>query len=457
MLIWINVLYQYKKCNSHSIERQNTSIATLTIYQNQLSNMKPIISKINVDSIFFYLLGAFILTLPYNISTWWVGTFSIILFLLTLVNPLREKSVRTIIHERSLQILFIFILFTYISVSWSESPILFNGDLQTNIGRFKYYFLIIPAIYLSNLTKRDINNLFTIIALAPSLSILLYYTNYFDITSIFAAHNQSSDLILRHYLIQNFFILFSILYLYINTFTAIEENNYNKLLAYVPMLLIACFSLVIDERTDSRLMDLALILILITVPFYYLKPKKYFLLLFILLTASTVIITTSDSFQRGIKSFNQAVSSDIYTQSWGHRLGYTIIGIKIFKDNPVIGRGINDISSQIQRFAEEQPKYFIGENRKRFHNEHINILIASGIVGYMLLIYSFLILFKIKIKDKSIYIFKNITIIVFLFLMLGEHYLSLKSTTNFLSILIALFITYKNIEQNQEKPSSTLK
>jgi hypothetical protein len=36
------------------------------------------------------------------------------------------------------------------------------------------------------------------------------------------------------------------------------------------------------------------------------------------------------------------------------------------------------------------------------------------------------------------------------FLMMGEHYLSLKSTTNFFSILIALFIAYKNIEKAQE-------
>lgn len=418
--------------------------------------MKKVFSKINTDSIFFYILVIFILTLPYNISTWWTGAFSIILFLITLTNPLRKKSVRTIIHERSLQILFIFILFTYASVLWSESPTLFNGDLKTNIGRFKYYFLIVPAIYLSNLTKRDIKNLFTIIALAPSLSILLYYTNYFDITSIFAAQNQSSDLILRHYLIQNFFILFSILYLYINTFTAIEENNYNKLLAYVPMLLIACFSLVIDERTDSRLMDLALILLFITVPFYYLTAKKYFLLIFILLTVTTVLLTNSASFQRGIENFNQAITTDTYTQSWGHRLGYKIIGIEIFTENPVIGRGINDISRPIYKKAEDKPKYFTGEFQRHFHNEHINILVAVGIFGYILLIYFLFFLFKLNIKDKNIYVFKNITIIIMSFLMLGEHYLSFKSTTNFFSILIALFITYKYLEKTQEN-SATIK
>ena len=418
--------------------------------------MEKVLSKINVDSVFFYTLSVFILTLPYNISNWWIGTFSIILLLVTLANPSRKKAISTVLHERPLQILFIFILFTYVSVLWSESPALFNGDLKTNIGRFKYYFLIIPAIYLSNLSRKDIKNIFTVIALAPSLSILLYYTNYFDITSIFAAQNQSSDLILRHYLIQNFFILFSILYLYINTFTAIEENNYSKLLIYVPMLLIACLSLVIDEKTDSRLIDLALILILITVPFYYLKPKKYFLLFFILLTVAIVLMTNSVSFQKGIKSFNQAVTTGTYTESWGHRLGYKIIGIEIFTENPIIGRGINDISRLIYKKAEDKPKYFTGEFQRHFHNEHINILVAVGIFGYILFIYFLLFLFKLNIKDKSINVFKNITISTMLFLMIGEHYLSFKSTTNFFSILIALFITYKYLEKTQEN-SITIK
>ena len=144
-------------------------------------------------------------------------------------------------------------------------------------------------------------------------------------------------------------------------------------------------------------------------------------------------------------------------ESWGHRLGFTIIGIEIFKENPVIGRGINDLSSQIQKFAEEQPKYLLGTNLMRFHNEHINIAVAVGIVGYVLLIYFLFFLFKLNIKDKNINVFKNTTIIIMFFLMIGEHYLSFKSTTNYFSILIALFITYKSLEQTQENHSTTIK
>ena len=419
--------------------------------------MKQIFSKINVDSIFFYILAIFILTLPYNISNWWVGTFSIILILTTLTNPLRTKAASTILYERSLQILFIFILFTYISVLWSKSPVLFNGDLQTNIGRFKYYFLIIPAIYLSNLSKKDINKLFVIIASAPVLSIILYYTNYLGISNIVAAENENSGLIFRNHLIQSFFILFSILFLYINIFSAIETKKYNKLFLYLPLFLIASLSLAIDPRTDSRLMDLAFILILITVAFYYLPAKIYFPLLLIVLITSSLLITNSSSFQTGINNFTQTIESDTYEASWGHRTGYILAGIEIFRENPIIGRGINDISRPTNKKAEDKPKYFTGSILRHFHNEHINILVAVGISGYILLIYFLLFLFRLKIKDKNIYVFKNITIIIMFFLMMGEHYLSFKSTTNFFSILIALFITYKNLEKTQENSSSTLK
>jgi len=418
--------------------------------------MEKVLSKINVDSVFFYTLSVFILTLPYNISNWWIGTFSIILLLVTLANPSRKKAISTVLHERPLQILFIFILFTYVSVLWSESPALFNGDLKTNIGRFKYYFLIIPAIYLSNLSKRDIKNLFIVIASAPALSIFLYYTNYLGISNIIASSTPNSGLIFRKDLIQNFYILFSILFLYINIFSTIETKIYKKLFLYMPLFLIISLSLVIDPRTESRLMDITFLLILISVPFYYLPTKIYFPILLILLITSSLVITNNSSFQTGIRNLTQTIESDIYMSSWGQRTGYMLSGIEIFKENPVIGRGINDITRPINKSAEDKPKYFTGEFQRHFHNEHINILVAVGIIGYMLLIYFLFFLFKLNIKDKNINVFKNITIIIMFFLMIGEHYLSFKSTTNFFSILIALFITYKYLEKAQEN-SITIK
>ncbi len=404
------------------------------------------LSKTRADSVFFYTLAIFILGIPYNIGAWWVGTFSIILFLLTLINPSRKKSFKIILRERTFQVLFIFILFTYLSVLWSKSPVLFNGDLHTNIGRFKYYFLICPAVYLSNLSKNDINKIFIVIALAPALSIILYYTNHFGISNIFF---QNKNSILSHYLIQNFFILFSILFLYIKVLSIIKLKKYNKLFIYIPLFLVACISLVIDKRTDSRLMDLIFILILAITPLYYLSKKLYIPLLIIIAATSSLLILNTNSFERGINSFSRAITKNVYKSSWGHRTGYILTGIEIFRKSPFIGNGINDISRLIGKVVKEKPEYFKGEYQRHFHNGHINILAAVGIFGYLLLIYFLILLFRLDIKDKNIYVFKNMTIIILFFAMMGEDYLTIKSPTNFLSILIALFITYKHIEHSK--------
>lgn len=409
--------------------------------------MKTIALKDKMDSIFIYTLIAFILTLPYSTNSATVGTFSILLALITFANKQSTTAVKTIIHDHTIKVLFIFILFTYVSTLWSNSPVFFNGDLHTNLGRFKYYFLIIPAIYLSNISKQDINKLFIAIALAPALSIIIYYTNYLGITSIFATQNMDDTLVLHHYLIQNFFIVFSILYLYIGIFQSIKTNNHRKLFIYVPLLLIASISLFIDERTESRLMDLAFILIIITVPFYFVPKKIYIPLLITLLSLSALLVSSQPSFNRGINSFKKAIESNVYTDSWGHRTGYILTGLEIFAEHPIIGRGINDITEPINNKAKEKPEYFKGEHLRHFHNEHINILVASGLIGYLLLLYFLLTLFKLKLKSTNVYIFKNTSIIILLFIMMGEHYLSFKSTTNFFAVLVALFTKLYSLEK----------
>jgi len=181
----------------------------------------------------------------------------------------------------------------------------------------------------------------------------------------------------------------------------------------------------------------------------------YFALIIILLSLSATVIYNYTPFQKGIQNFSQAIQTDTYTGSWGHRLGYAIVGIEIFKKNPIIGRGIDDITRPIETISKTQSKYFVGEHLRYFHNEHINILVATGIVGYLLFLYFILVFFKIRINDKKIHVFKNITIITLMFIMMGDHYLSIKETINFILILITLIVTFKSIDDKETNINKT--
>jgi O-antigen ligase len=340
-------------------------------------------------------------------------------------------------------------LFTYASALWSQSPEFVNDDLNTNIDRFKYYFLIIPSIYLSNLSKKDINRLLLFVAIAPVLSIVIYYTNHLGLTSIFPFKTPDEDLILSHYLVQNFFILLSILYLYIHILSATKTRDYKKAAIYSLLLIVASISLVIHPDTTSRLMVLAFILIIAITPYFYLPKKVFFPLATLITVISISIVAVNPNFQRGIKSLEDAVTSERYVSSWGHRTAFALAGFEMFREHPLFGRGINDFSRPYEKIVEKNPDHF--HNIRRFHNEHINILVATGIVGYALLVIFFISLYRLNIRDRDIHVFKNITVISIFFIMLGEHYLSVKDTTNFIAILITLFVLLRYRENEPEE------
>lgn len=407
--------------------------------------------KVLIDNLQFFLIAIFILSSPYYINNAWIGTFSILLFLLSAFNnPLNLKS---IIYEKTILSLLIFVLFSYLSIFWSEADP-FSGDFNTNFDRFKYYFLIIPGIYFSNLTQERIRLLLRMVAFAPILLVAINYTNYFDFTSIYSIRHGGDFLFLSHYLVTSVFILFSAIYLYIHLFSTIKAHNYKTAFVYFLLFVIVGTSLFIDERTASRLINLTFIIAIGLIPLFYVSNKiKVPIILFILIS-STIYLFNSNSLNRGIQEFSKSIKEDKYQGSWGHRTGFAIVGIKIFMENPIFGRGINDVSSEIVKIKQSEPKYFIGDNAIRFHNGHINFLVQIGLVGYFLLLIFLFTIIKMKINCFDINLFKNMTIFMLLLLMMGEHYLSVKPTTNFLILLISLFILYHKLEYKDKEQSS---
>lgn len=405
------------------------------------------------DRLFFFTLSAFILSIPYNIDPAWVGAFSITLFLLTAFNPTRTRSPRLLLQDRTLVSLFVFILFSYATVLWSQSPEFYNDDLITNLYRFKYYFLIIPAIFLSNLDRHDISKLMAMVAIAPVLSIIIYYTNVLGWTDIFPFREPDADLILSHYLVQNFFILLSILYLYIRLLSAIKSKDIGKASLYGLLFILASISLAIHPDTTSRLMLLAFVILITITPGFYLPKKIYFPLAALVLAISSSVIVSNPSFQRGINSLEEAVTSETYANSWGHRTAFILAGLRMYREHPIIGRGINDFLRPYEEIVKQNPERFY--DLRRFHNEHINILVATGLAGYLLMLTFFIALYRLKIMDSDISVFKNMILICLMFIMLGEQYLSIKETTNLIAIMIALFVLLSDREMDESNVPET--
>ncbi len=395
----------------------------------------------------FFILVLFFLTLPYNIANSQIGLFSILIFLCSIKNI--KNNFRQILNEKAVIYLLVFILFSYLSLLWSELP-LKEGDYHTNIDRFKYYFLIFTGIYFSDLNLIQIKKLFLFIAIAPILSLLVYYSNFFGISNLYASTLPiAGDFkFFSHYLIQNFYILFASLYLYLHVFHSLKSKNIKLVTLYLGLFILVSAALFIDVRTSARLINLAYLLMLIIVPIFYLRARVTILILLPIVLAASIYISLDKNIQRGIHNLKVAITTERYTGSWGARLAFSIIGLKIFIDNPIIGASINDVSHHIVEIKKREPQYY-GDKTIRIHNGHINFLAQIGTIGYILFLIMIHQFYKIKLTDRELFIFKQSSIIIILFIMLGEHYFSIKSTTNFIAIIFALFVlSYKLDQQN---------
>jgi O-antigen ligase len=407
-----------------------------------------------ITRVHFLIISLLIITFPYYISNAWIGTLSILSFLVIIYQ--KSFNLKIILKENSIVILFIFILFTYLSVFWSDVAILGeNSDFNTNINRFKYYFLLIPSIYFSKFSKKDISKLFFFLALSSFPIIIIYYLNSFGYISYYSNHYGGESNILRSDLQENIFILFTAIYIYTYLLISLQKK---KLITSILLFLLLSFvstAMIIDPITNSRITLLVLAIILVIGPIYVFR-KKYLILLPFVFIISILILSQEKSIDRGLNDFRTAINEDNYVSSWGFRTGLVIVGSKIFINNPIFGSGINDTTTDIIKIKISSPKYFKAvKDLLKLHNDHLSILVQTGIIGYALFLYFIYLFFIIKISDHKLNIFKNLFIIAFFIIMIAEHYLTDKYSTNVLAIVFALSVLYNKLDKEKSTDSQS--
>jgi len=413
-----------------------------------LTNIKTYLQPLQ-----YMLIIGIVLTLPY----WGLYSYfkypTILLFLLTLITG--QIDFNNIIKNKVILSLFAFIIFTYLSVLWTSASPVFTWEFELNFDRFKYYFLLIIAIYSTSLTTKQIKSIFFIMALSPLYTVVVYYLNAFGITHVYSAlwYGGESKL-LTHYLVNNFFILYGAIYFYILFFDNLMKKKYKLSILAAFLTILFFISLFIDTITTARLMILVFFMLIIIIPLFYLKRKQVIFVVLLSTIFAALFINTNPGMQKGIKNFSTAISEDKYSGSWGHRLGFAIVGIKIFQENPIIGRGICDVRERTICFAKENPKYFGVNTILHFHNEHIHILVQVGLIGYFLLLIFIFLFLRLSLHDPFLNKLKYAFVFSFLLLMFGEHYLSIWTTSSFFALFIALILLYHKQELNEAKKAS---
>lgn len=182
-------------------------------------------------------------------------------------------------------------------------------------------------------------------------------------------------------------------------------------------------------------------------------------IIFALITSSLISViaynyssTVNKRINQTISSVGKIIENEDFSTSIGQRIGLTMYGYNIFKENIIFGVGVGDFMDETRKIIPEKHKYLADKDHiANPHNTHIQILMQLGLIGYFGLVFIFYRIFSYKNIDaynKDLLIILSISILLYMIPSKLFETFSLPLFVTFVSALISnkkYNITYKEM------------
>ncbi len=311
--------------------------------------------------------------------------------------------IKLIKSENSLfknQIIYILLLFWfYISIrSFFSSEILYS--LKSSVLLIRYFLFFVAVTFILK-NKREIIKKFTIIL--SIFIIMLFIDSFYEFLSGRSVLGQS-DLV--NFRISSFFegryvlgsytskIIFLLIILLNYFYSAQKFRIIFAIISIISLIII----LLSGDRAAFGLFLISLLSIIFLINNDFLDLKKKIIFFFSL----SVILISAFSFSNDFKGrfYHQTLSDlktadKIYYFSKGHQSHWQT-SLKMFKENKLFGKGPN-----MFRKLCDNPKYNSGPKScsTHPHNYYIQLLGETGIIGFSLILYIYLLIIYKLIKQ----------------------------------------------------------
>ena len=390
---------------------------------------------------YFILLYAFCLP----ISRAGVSLSVLSIFLFWILEADFKRKYFEIKNNYFILAIFIFILYSFIAVLWSSDKI-----FALEYVKKYYHFLIIPIIFTS-LKKEYIDKVFSAFLLGMLISEITSYGIFFELwrkegispndPSPFMDHSNYST-----YLAFTVFILMH---------KIIHTDDLKWKLAYSIFFLFSTSNLFLN---GGRTGQFSFLITLCVIGFLNFKNKLKAVVLFISL-GTTIFVSAynlspvfKDRFDYFLHDVEVMINEKDFSNSFSLRVALWISGLEASKHNLIFGSGIGDERENanyiLQKFNISNDNFKQEtENSIDFHNMYVQYIVQLGIVGLIIILLIFYLLFKLDIRDK---VYKNL-LIIFLILyfchsMLGNSFHINQSMVLFV-LFSSIFITIYKYEK----------
>ena len=410
--------------------------------------MNNYFKNINISRTFYnnyinYFIILYAFCLP--ISRAGISLSIVLIFLFWILEADFKKKYFEIKNNYFILAIFIFILYSFISVLWSSDKI-----FALEYVKKYYHFLIIPIIFTS-LKKEYIDKVFSAFLLGMLISEITSYGIFFELwrkegispndPSPFMDHSNYST-----YLAFTVFILMH---------KIIHTDDLKWKLAYSIFFLFSTSNLFLN---GGRTGQFSFLITLCVIGFLNFKNKLKAVVLFISL-GTTIFVSAynlspvfKDRFDYFLHDVEVMINEKDFSNSFSLRVALWISGLEASKHNLIFGSGIGDERENanyiLQKFNISNDNFKQEtENSIDFHNMYVQYIVQLGIVGVIIILSIFYLLFKLDIRDK---LYRNL-LIIFLILyfchsMLGNSFHINQSMVLFV-LFSSIFITIYKYEK----------
>jgi O-antigen ligase len=341
-------------------------------------------------------------------------------------------SSQTYYFNKELNIYFLFLIFSTLSIFWSISP-----DATIEITR-RIFMVFVSLIIIYNIIKKYdfLSVLFYGMLIVVMINFLILhkiipvtYETYFPSTERFIGTTENPNITAGRMFIA---IFISVIYLYKQT------NVYKILLGYLNVV-IAYYMIVMTISRTSLVVSLGLVFLLALNTIMHPVKRKYFFLtlifggfIFVYFVDMTLFIKTVEFAIERIGFIFQSLLGHGVEHSADERLELALGAINTFKENPLFGTGMDTVSYYMGLYA---------------HNNYAELLADSGLIGtiifYTIYISSIYKVFQIEDRWLKAYL------LMFIFSLLtydlgGVTYFDKLTLT---AILAVAFIAEKEYER----------
>lgn len=370
--------------------------------------------NINYEKVYLYLLIAFAFILPLSRAA--ITFFTILFPLIWLIEGDFKRKFNQIKENKVILILGLFIIFGYMSLSWTEVPNIKDGF--SSVTKTIRLILVPLIIVITTLRPEHISKVITGFLMGMLISEILSYGIFFELWILpFGSGIPMDPTPFMHHLDYSTFLTFTALLL-LNRFFSTPDWRF-KSFYFIYFLFVTSNLFLNGGRTGH----FAFAISIFVVGFLNIKNKfiAFFSMLLLVISIFYAAYEISPVFKQRFDQGSIEVSkiqeghSGKYEGSFGLRLGAWIVSKDIIKDNFFFGTGAGTEGPKLNEYAKKHIEKELNAVAKlgSYHNEFVQIFVGFGIIGFTLYMMMWFYIGKLKIEDRSISNLRYIFITVF--------------------------------------------